>query len=89
MGKRKLSKESPGKPVARNKSPWMFWGISGAVAAVAVGLIVYLALDAGGAPEIKAGKQAPDFALKLMSGQSVSLSSLKGKPVLVNFWASG
>ena len=37
----------------------------------------------------KAGSsQAPDFSLPDTSGQSVSLSSFKGKYVLVDFWAS-
>lgn len=31
---------------------------------------------------------APDFELKDLSGTSVRLSSLKGKPVLINFWAT-
>lgn len=34
------------------------------------------------------GKQAPDISLPNPSGQPVSLSSLKGKYVLVDFWAS-
>lgn len=34
------------------------------------------------------GQPAPDFTLKTLDGKSVSLSSLKGKPVVVNFWAS-
>jgi thiol-disulfide isomerase/thioredoxin len=34
------------------------------------------------------GYRAPDFTLPDLSGQSVSLSSLRGKPVLLNFWAS-
>jgi len=38
------------------------------------------------APEV--GKQAPDFQLNTLDGQSVSLSTLKGKPVLINFWAT-
>jgi len=33
-------------------------------------------------------KQAPDFALPDVNGQPVSLSSFKGKYVLVDFWAS-
>ncbi len=37
-------------------------------------------------PEI--GKLAPDFTLTGMDGQKVSLSDLRGKPVLLNFWAS-
>jgi len=34
------------------------------------------------------GKPAPDFTLKDLSGKPVQLSSLKGKVVLVNFWAT-
>jgi cytochrome oxidase Cu insertion factor (SCO1/SenC/PrrC family) len=34
------------------------------------------------------GSPAPDFKLRLLDGKSVTLSSLKGKPVVVNFWHS-
>lgn len=34
------------------------------------------------------GKQAPDFSLSSPDGKIISLSSLKGKYVLVDFWAS-
>ena len=34
------------------------------------------------------GKLAPDFQLQSLDGQTVSLSDLRGKPVLINFWAS-
>ena len=34
------------------------------------------------------GKPAPDFQLSTLNGQPVSLSDLRGKPVLVNFWAT-
>ena len=37
-------------------------------------------------PEI--GKLAPDFTLTGLDGQTVSLSGLRGRPVLLNFWAS-
>jgi len=39
-----------------------------------------------GAPEV--GEQAPDIQLQDPSGKKVSLSSLKGKVVLLDFWAS-
>ena len=34
------------------------------------------------------GKTAPDFELTTLDGGEVRLSNLKGKPVLLNFWAS-
>jgi cytochrome c-type biogenesis protein len=34
------------------------------------------------------GDIAPDFTVKLVSGEEVSLSSLRGKVVLLNFWAT-
>jgi len=33
-------------------------------------------------------RQAPDFTLQLYSGRSLRLSDLRGKPVVINFWAS-
>ncbi len=38
------------------------------------------------APEI--GAYAPDFALTGMDGQAYSLHQFRGKPVVLNFWAS-
>lgn len=37
---------------------------------------------------LRTGAPAPDFQLKSNSGKPVSLASLKGQIVLVNFWAS-
>lgn len=34
------------------------------------------------------GNVAPDFELKLLSGQVVKLSDYKGKKVMLNFWAT-
>ncbi|HKD62234.1 MAG TPA: TlpA disulfide reductase family protein [Terracidiphilus sp.] len=34
------------------------------------------------------GNPAPDFTLQDLSGASVSLTSFKGKPLLINFWAT-
>ncbi len=34
------------------------------------------------------GNQAPNFTTQLISGQNVSLESLKGRIVLINFWAT-
>lgn len=40
------------------------------------------------APAAVVGAPAPDFTLKDLSGNDVTLSSLKGQVVLVNFWAT-
>lgn len=34
------------------------------------------------------GSKAPDFTLNDISGNTITLSSLKGRPVLLNFWAT-
>ena len=36
---------------------------------------------------ITAGNPAPDFELLNLEGESISLSSLEGRPVILNFWA--
>ena len=40
------------------------------------------------APAFGLGSQAPDFALKDVHGQEVRLSALRGKAVVVDFWAT-
>jgi len=43
-------------------------------------------------PEVAQGPQvdklAPDFQLQTLDGQAVSLGDFRGKPVLLNFWAT-
>jgi len=33
-------------------------------------------------------KTAPDFSLKSLDGQTITLSQFRGRPVVINFWAS-
>jgi len=37
---------------------------------------------------VNVGLRAPDIALPLLTGETLNLASLKGKVVLVNFWAT-
>lgn len=39
-------------------------------------------------PDIEVGQLAPDFTLKNLSGEEVSLSDYRGKIVMINFWAT-
>jgi cytochrome oxidase Cu insertion factor (SCO1/SenC/PrrC family) len=43
----------------------------------------------GGANAPVVGSPAPDFQLQDTEGNTVSLSALKGSPVILNFWRSG
>lgn len=57
------------------------------------GLIVLLVVVAIGLLQtqqgpVGIGQRAPDFTLTTFDGQEITLSSLKGKVVMINFWAS-
>lgn len=53
-------------------------------------LFLMLVARAGGAAAGPApGTTAPDFGLQTPSGERFTLSSLKGRVVVINFWNSG
>jgi len=39
-------------------------------------------------PSAMVGKMAPDFLLETLDGKKIDLPSLKGSPVVINFWAT-
>jgi cytochrome c biogenesis protein CcmG/thiol:disulfide interchange protein DsbE len=47
-----------------------------------------LLLASRGQPVVRIGDQAPAFALADLEGNPVRLSDLRGRPVIINFWAS-
>jgi peroxiredoxin len=49
---------------------------------------VATATQAGEEVAVEVGKFAPDFTAKLTNGQTMSLKDLRGKVVLINFWAT-
>ena len=61
-------------------------------AVVGIPLIVFLALGFRHDPNVIAspliGKPAPAFVLRDFDGGAIDFASLRGKPVVLNFWAS-
>ena len=53
-------------------------------------LLPVAALGAGDGADVglQTGQLAPDFTLELYGGESATLSELRGKPVVLNFWAT-
>jgi len=59
-----------------------------ALAALGVLAVVQVRAGAGLQPPPESGFSAPAFALSDLEGRSVSLGSLRGRPVLLNFFAT-
>jgi cytochrome c biogenesis protein CcmG/thiol:disulfide interchange protein DsbE len=55
---------------------------------ILLGLLAAMLAARGGASPTAIGSVAPDFELVDLDGNSVHLSALRGRPVIVNFWAS-
>lgn len=84
------------------KETKVIWGIAAFMVLLLAATLVYnslagkvqtqvssSALSAGQATSSPAAKTAaPDITVQDANGKSVSLSSFKGKPVVLNFWAS-
>jgi peroxiredoxin len=47
-----------------------------------------VSVEAGTAPVVRTGEAAPDFGLVLDNGSTLTLESLRGRPVLINHWAT-
>lgn len=57
-------------------------------AAAFVVLALLLTGCQGGVSAPKVGQEAPDLTLKRMDGETVRLSELRGRVVMLNFWAT-
>ena len=62
------------------------------VVALVVALMLYvgfhMARRSGSTPRIAKSTVAPDFSLESLDGKNIRLSDLRGKAVLLNFWAT-
>jgi len=66
-------------------SPWqlLIWG-----ALILLLGIVAIQLVKSQQGTVQAGQEAPDFVLTTFEGQQIDTAQLRGKVILVNFWAS-
>jgi cytochrome c biogenesis protein CcmG, thiol:disulfide interchange protein DsbE len=65
------------------------WAAAAAGAAVLVAALAWgLAHPASQPPAAVLGKTAPNFVVQGLDGTSTSLTALRGRPVVLNFWAS-
>ncbi len=70
----------------------MNWKLAAVVGVLVIPVLVILAMGFGhdphAVPFVLDNRPAPVFSLQTLDGKTVSLESLRGKPVLINFWAS-
>jgi peroxiredoxin len=59
--------------------------------ACCIGVSIFVISRRGGGFETwivpRSGQTAPDFQLKSIDGEEITLSDFRGKPVMINFWA--
>ena len=87
MGKRRLTRSDSTKEKRKGHSRWITWSVLGGLVLV-IGAVVFYLVNQGSGATAHTGGAAPDFTLHLLNGQHVTLSSLRGHPVLINFWHS-
>lgn len=83
--------------IGRNRMAWWGFGLSltGIVLSIMVGVVGYLGLrqfeasmGGGSALEAWQGVPAPDFSVTTLDGEKIALRDLKGKRVILDFWAT-
>ncbi len=79
------AKTTKGGPARRRRKRlrWLGWLVA---AALVVVVVRALPGSAGGVARV--GAEAPPLKVKTLDGQKLSLADLRGKVVLVNFWAT-
>ncbi|MBI2847970.1 MAG: TlpA family protein disulfide reductase [Chloroflexi bacterium] len=87
--------QTPNSPISESKVNYRRVLTLGLVILIVGGFILFLGMGlakkeppTGASGAARVNRPAGDFTLPLFSGGSITLSDLKGKPVVINFWAS-
>ncbi len=64
-----------------------FLNISALITAVILSVTGCLSAPSRSSDRVEIGNPAPDFALSTLDGETITLSSLNGRPVFLNFWS--
>jgi cytochrome c biogenesis protein CcmG, thiol:disulfide interchange protein DsbE len=62
--------------------------VGGLLLGVGMGLLVLVSGGSPNPPSPQPGKTPPDFQLKDLQGMTMTLTQQRGKPLLINFWAT-
>jgi thiol-disulfide isomerase/thioredoxin len=84
----KTGKKRPAAPREQGRSSFVLWGVIGAiiVAVLAVGIVV--SRSGSGSPTAAEGTRAPSIPFLTFDGQPATFADFRGKPLVVNFYAS-
>jgi cytochrome c biogenesis protein CcmG/thiol:disulfide interchange protein DsbE len=76
--------------IRRSRLPLAYLLAAGILPLILLGVLVARVATVGGSLPVGAriGDPAPGFTLTDLSGRPVNLADLRGRPVIVNFWAS-
>jgi len=77
-------------PRVKSSRPLLWTGVAAAAIAAAILLVLIFGLhrDPRVIPSPLVGGQAPEFSLPLFDGGTLATSALRGRVVVINFWAS-
>lgn len=78
---------APAPPAGSNRNPVALVVVA-LVAAAMLYFGVHMSRRSGPTPLITKASPAPDFTLESLDGKNLRLSDLRGKAVLLNFWAT-
>lgn len=85
----KLAAAGKASSQAAERPAWKRRLMSATMGIAAMMMLVLLVVPRGEATaSLVVGQAAPDFDLETLDGGQVRLSELKGKPLILNFWAS-